>query len=318
MSNNIMVPFSNTVPDYIREEGQSELTKSLMSRMGGTSKRISIRGKVFRLVVGGEEIAKRQDSLDVIVVHVAKDVSRTYYANSYDPKAEAVPPTCWSADSKTPHPSVENPIHTDCNNCPMNVKGSGSGQNRACRFKRRLAVVLADDINAGVHMLELPATSLFGKGDVGHMPYEQYFKYVSTQGHSIDRLVTRMSFDEDSDQPKLFFAPIGFVTRDVIPKLVEYSASPEAKMAVTLTVYQSDQKALPNLKEAMAQTAATTKAAKPAVAVSVESDGPEEEEESLPVVKPAKPKEQPSAKRNVLSVMEEFANRKRKDVDDDE
>lgn len=310
-----MIPFSaNAVPDYIREEGQSELTKSLMSRMGGTSKRISIRGKVFRLVVGGEEIAKRQESLDVIVVHVAKDVSRTYYEGAYDPKAEAKPPTCWSADSKTPHPSVENPVHSNCNECPMNIKGSGSGNNRACRFKRRIAVVLADDLNAGVHMLELPATSLFGKGDVAHMPYEQYFKYVSTQGHSIDRLITRMSFDEDSDQPKLFFAPIGFPPKEWISKLVEYSASPEAKMAVTLTVYQSDQKALPNLKEAIEQTAKASK--KP---VAVEADGPDdEEEESLPVVKAAKPKEQPTAKRNVLSVMEEFANRKRKDVDDDE
>ena len=35
MSN--MIPFSSSmVPDYIREEGQSELTKSLMQRVGNS------------------------------------------------------------------------------------------------------------------------------------------------------------------------------------------------------------------------------------------------------------------------------------------
>jgi len=298
-----MIPFNaSRVPDYIREAGQSELTKDLMQKMGGTNKRISIRGKVFRLVVNGEEVAKKKDGLDVVIVNVAKDVSRTYYAGTYDPTADAAPPTCWSADSKNPHPSVENPQHSNCADCPMNIAGSGQGTTRACRFKRRIAVVLADDLGSGVHMLELPATSLFGKGDIAHMPYEQYFKYVASQGHSIDRLVTRISFDDDADTPKLFFTPIGFPSRESLPELVELGQSTEAKMAVTLTVYQSDkgQKALPSLKDA------------------IKSNGGEVDEDEEPTVKPAKPKASVPAKPEVGDILAKLANKKRSVEVDDE
>jgi len=256
-----IIPFSpGAIPAHIRDAGQSDLTKELMQSIR-SGRRISIRGKMFRLVVGGEEIAKRPQSIDVIIVNVAKDISRTYYEGAYDPKAEAVPPTCWSADSKVPHPSVENPQHRNCNDCPMNVKGSGQGQSRACRFKRRVAVVLADSVDSGVHMLELPATSLFGdsKGDITRMPYEQYFKYVASLGHSIDRIVTRMSFDEDSDSPKLFFSPIGFPSAEMMPKLAEYGSSLEAKSAITMTVYQADRPKLPVPEQEAAPTVKATR-----------------------------------------------------------
>lgn len=238
----------------------------------------------------------------MVIVNVAKDVSRTYYAGTYDPTADAAPPTCWSADSKNPHPSVENPQHSNCADCPMNIAGSGQGTTRACRFKRRIAVVLADDLGSGVHMLELPATSLFGKGDIAHMPYEQYFKYVASQGHSIDRLVTRISFDDDADTPKLFFTPIGFPSREALPELVELGQSTEAKMAVTLTVYQSDkgQKALPSLKDA------------------IKSNGGEVDEDEEPTVKPAKPKASVPAKPEVGDILAKLANKKRSVEVDDE
>ena len=46
---------SNNLPDYLKEVELDDLTKSLA---GNTSvKRISIRGGVFRMVVGGEEVA---------------------------------------------------------------------------------------------------------------------------------------------------------------------------------------------------------------------------------------------------------------------
>jgi hypothetical protein len=298
-----MIPFNaGMVPDYIRSEGQSELTKDLMQKMGGTNKRISIRGKVFRLIVNGEEVAKKKDALDVVIVNVAKDVSRTYYAGTYDPTADAAPPTCWSADSKAPHPSVENPQHSNCNDCPMNIAGSGQGTTRACRFKQRIAVVLADDLDSGVHMLELPATSLFGKGDIAHMPYQQYFKYVASQNHSIDRLITRISFDDDADTPKMFFSPIGFPSREAMPKLIEFGQSPEAKLAVTLTVYQADkgQKALPSLKDA------------------IKANGGEVDEDEEPKVKAKKPADVVPAKPDVSAVLAKFANKKRATEVDDE
>jgi hypothetical protein len=242
MSNDI-VPFSlDSVPDYIRQEGQTELTKSLLK--SGNSKRISVRGKKFRLVVGGEEIATRAEPhLDVVIVAVAKDYNRQYYANEYDPKAEAEPPTCWSPDGRKPHASVEAPLHANCNDCPKNVKGSGARNTKACRTKRRIAVALAGDVGGGVYMFELPGTSVFGTGDSTHMPFDQYANLVGSQGFSVDRVVTRARFDDEADQPKVCFSAIGFPAMLDIPKIKELSASPEAKNAITMTVYQADKEA---------------------------------------------------------------------------
>jgi hypothetical protein len=232
-----LVQFSLTsVPDYLREE-QSDLTKSLMENMGSSLKRISIRGRKFRCVVGGEEVARiDKDYMDVIIVNVAKDPARQYYPGAYDPKAEAAPPVCWSADSRVPHPSVEEPQGKSCAECPQNIAGSGQGTSKACRLSKRIAVVLLDDLNSGVYMLQMPATSVFGKGDAAHMPYDQYFKFISSQNQSIDRIVTRIRFDDDSDAPKLYFSAVAYPPKEALSLLVDYGKSQEAKMAITMSV----------------------------------------------------------------------------------
>ena len=244
MSN--MIPFeSNVVPAHIRDAGQSDLTKSLMgSRNSG--KRISIRGKSFRCIVGGEEVSKLPmgKPLDVICVNLAKSVNRVYYEGAYDPK-ETISPVCWSSNSKEPDESVESPQSVNCMSCPQNIAGSGQGMSRACRFKRRVAVVLSEDISSGVYMLELPATSLFAKGDAGNMGFDQYFKHISSLNHSIDRVVTRISFDEEAESPKLTFAPIGFPSLDMLGEAMVLGASPEALQAISLTVYKTSQGSQP-------------------------------------------------------------------------
>ena len=106
----------NLVPDYLQEVGLNDLTKSLLTGGGGSgNKRISIRGKKFRLVVDGEELSTiKQDHLDVVIVNATKDVSRTYYSRAYDPKAEAAPPDCWSKDGTVPDSSIESPQASRC------------------------------------------------------------------------------------------------------------------------------------------------------------------------------------------------------------
>jgi hypothetical protein len=239
-----LVQFSLTnVPDYLRQE-QSELTKSLMENMGTNLKRISIRGRKFRCVVGGEEVARiDKDYMDVVIVQVAKDPARQYYPGVYDPKAEATPPECWSADSRMPHPSVESPQSKSCSECPQNIAGSGQGNSKACRLSKRIAVVLMDDLNSGVYMLQMPATSVFGKGDAAHMPYDQYFKFISSQNQSIDRIVTRIRFDDDSDAPKLYFSAVAYPPKEALSLLVDYGKSQEAKMAVTMSVVKKSDRA---------------------------------------------------------------------------
>lgn len=267
MSNEIVTFSLTSVPDYLREE-QSELTKSLMENMGSSLKRISIRGRKFRCVVGGEEVARiDKDYMDVIIVNVAKDPARQYYPGAYDPKAEATPPVCWSADSRVPHPSVDDPQAKSCAECPQNIAGSGQGASKACRLSKRIAVVLLDDLNSGVYMLQMPATSVFGKGDAAHMPYDQYFKFISSQNQSIDRIVTRIRFDDDSDAPKLYFSAVAYPPKEALSLLVEYGKSQEAKMAVTMSVpkkldgpKQIAAPAEPTVRAAKAEKAPTAKA----------------------------------------------------------
>ena len=237
MSNDISL-FQQAVPDYIKEVGVDELTKSL----GGSSgmKRISIRGSVFRMMVNGEEIAKNESrALNIVVVNGTKFVSRKYYAGSYTP-GEAAPPDCWSNDGVTPDASIEAPQHSNCEGCPQNIKGSGQKDSRACRFEKRLAVVLADDIKGSVYQLILPSKSYFGKGDQEHMPFEQYAKYVASQNYNINMIVTEMKFDSDSESPKLTFKPVGFLNRDQWEAAKMQGQTAEAKNAVVQTAAQTD------------------------------------------------------------------------------
>ena len=280
-----LIPISDlsNVPDYVRGDGPSELTKSLMRSGGSNIKRISIRGRVFRCVINGEEVAKNKSGyMDVIILNVAPNYNRTYYEGAYDPKAEAKPPRCWSSDSKYPAKDVQNPLASECDSCPMNIKGSGQGDSRACRMKRRMAVALATDLDSGVFQIELPGASIFGKGDGEHMPANQYFRYVGSQNYNIERVVTRMYFDDDADNPKLFFTVVAFPSQKMLPKLAELINSDEAREAVDFQVFQTD--------AVVSSTAKTAKLPPPVVTKDEEDEDEDEDEEEVVVVKKKKAK----------------------------
>ena len=266
--------FKNNLPDYLKEVELDDVTKALAG--GSSSKRISLRGGVFRMVVGGEEVAKNENrSMNVVIVNAAKEVSRTFYAKAYNPSQDATAPDCWSADGNKPDASLESPQHHNCAECPQNIKGSGQGETRACRFSRRLALALADDLEGDIFQLVLPSKSIFGKGDLDHMPFEQYAKYVGSQGYNLNTLVTEMRFDEDSDTAKLFFRPVRFLQKDEWQSAVQLGNTPAAKSAVQMTVYQTD--STPKLS--------APKAEKPAVAEAVEEPKKREEKKAQPTEK---------------------------------
>lgn len=275
--------FSKNVPDYLREVELDDLTKSLAGNTG--LKRISIRGGVFRLMVNGEEIAKNENrAMNIVIVNGAPKVSRQYYAGKYVP-GEVAPPDCWSNDGEVPDPSIENPQGKTCESCPQNIKGSGQGDSRACRFQQRLAVLLADDVEAGdVYQLTLAATSIFGRGDVDKMPFQQYAKYVGSQGKNINTLVTEMRLDSDSATPKLTFKPVRFLERNEWEAAREKGNSPAAKAAISQTPAQTD--------------------AKPK-AISA----PKVEEQSIPepTKRPSKKNAEPAPKKDFVDVLTEWS-----------
>jgi len=74
------------------------------------------------------------------------------------------------------------------------------------------------------------------------MPFEQYAKYVASQGYNINMIVTEMKFDSDSESPKLIFKPVGFLNREQWEVAKVQGSTPEAKSAVIQTASQADSK----------------------------------------------------------------------------
>jgi hypothetical protein len=177
----------------------------------------------------------------------------------------------------------------------MNIKGSGQGDSRACRFEKRLAVVLADDIGGPVYQLALPSKSYFGRSDDNKaMPFEQYAKYIAHQGYNINQIVTEMRMDDDSDTAKVTFRPLSFLNEGQWEVAKRQANTPEAKSAVVMTAYQADAGGKTQKLEA-------PKAAKVAAEVV--------EEVAEPVKRPAK-KASPeaTAKKDLASIMSDWAD----------
>jgi hypothetical protein len=277
--------FKKDLPDYLKKVELDDATKALMGGGGAGSKRISLRGGKFRMVVNGEEVmTSNSDSLNVVVVNNAKKVSRTFYAGAYNPKAEATPPDCWSNDGDRPDASIEEPQHHNCNECPQNIKGSGAGGGRACRHFRRIAVALADNVGGDIYQMTLASKSIFGKGDLDHMPFEQFGSYVASQGYNLNNMITEMRFDPDSDTAKLFFKPVDFLTEEDWESAKKQGASPAALKAIEMSVPKG---------EANAPKLSAPKAA------------PKEEAEPIaePKKRPDKKAEAPTPKKDIKSIM---------------
>jgi hypothetical protein len=236
--------FNNQMPDYLKEVELDDVTKAL-SGGGSQVKRIALGNNKFVLKVDGTEVSKTNtDKLEVVIVNASKHISRTFYAKAWDPKADAAPPDCWSNDGEKPDPSVKSPQSATCMGCPQDINGSGQGNTKACRKNRRIAVALAGDLGGDVYQMTLQSKSIFydmkDPGDLDHMPFNQYAKYVGSQGYNLNSLVTEMRFDEDSTVGKLFFRPVRFLERHEWDQAKKLGETPAAKNAITMTVAQAD------------------------------------------------------------------------------
>ena len=238
--------FNNQLPDYLKEVQLDDVTKALA---GGDSqtKRIALGANKFVLKVNGTEISKTPtNKLEVVIVNASKHVSRTFYAKAWDPKADAAPPDCWSNDGEKPDPTVKEPQNASCIGCQQDINGSGQGNTKACRKNRRVAVALASDLDGDVYQMTLQSKSIFydmkDPGDLEHMPFNQYAKYVGSQGYNLNTLVTEMRFDEDSTVGKLFFRPVRFLEKHEWDVAVKQGDSAAAKNAVTMSVAGGDSK----------------------------------------------------------------------------
>jgi len=220
----------------------NDVNDNLLSGGGGGARRISLRGGKFREIVGKEQVnVSKDDNMNVVIVNAAK-LSRTYYAGVYDAE-NPTSPACWSADTQVPAPEVseENKQSARCMDCPQNVKGSGQGESRACRFAQRLAVAIEGDLDT-VYQLQLPATSVFGEAKDGKMPMQAYARYLQAHNTPAIAIVTNMYFDDNSPTPKLLFKAVRPLEEDELKQVVEMKEHPDTIKAITMTVSQIETK----------------------------------------------------------------------------
>lgn len=249
----------------------SELTKAVATTTSVRRIQTNTNG-TFKRIVGGEQIGKAiRGEFNAIVVSMLPKVSRTFYAGKYDPDAKPALPDCWSNNGDTPEAKSPNRQAANCASCKNNIDGSGeNGKGKACRFQRRVALLLEGDVSGDTYQFNIPAKSLFGKGNGITHPFESYVRFLAANEESVDYVVTNIAYNLDADTMQLQFTPVRPITDAEYELVVAAQADPATQRLVQLTVSEAD--------------GAT---AKPKASTAVIEQ--EEEEEETPPMKQAKP-----------------------------
>jgi hypothetical protein len=278
----------SVIPDYLREAADAT-TKDIAGSSGG--KQISIKGGVWRMVVGGEEVAKNEErAMNFVVIASGKGVTRTFYADKYE-EGKDIKPACWSAEGVVPNEEVTNPQSKSCATCPQNIEGSGDGKARACRYSKRLAVALENDIGGNIYRLSVPAKSYFGRAEGEKMPLQAFGKFLSGHGIPITGIVTEARFDTAEAVPVLKFRAVRPLTKEEWELGKAQSQTEDARQAIELKMVPSKAEGMPALPQAFKEEPA---AKAEAVAEPVKRS-------------PAKPKAETPAPKDVSDILNDWA-----------
>jgi hypothetical protein len=281
----------SVIPDYLREASDAT-TRDIAGSSGG--KQISIKGGVWRMVVGGEEVAKNEErAMNFVVIASGKGVTRTFYADKYE-EGKDIKPACWSAEGVVPNEEVANPQAKTCATCPQNIEGSGDGKARACRYSKRLAVALENDIGGNIYRLSVPAKSYFGRAEGEKMPLQAFGKFLSGHGIPITGIVTEARFDTAEAVPVLKFRAVRPLSKEEWELGKAQSLTEDAKQAIELKMVPSKAEGMPALPQAFKEAPAAVEKA---------------EAVAEPVKRPAdkaKP-EAPAAAKNVSDILSDWA-----------
>lgn len=168
---------------------------------GGTQQ-LSIKGR--RFTYGGENLGRELRGIIVDFTYL-----KSWYAKEYK-EGKGDVPDCFAistdGEDMVPHDNSADTQAKTCEKCPHNEWGSGkTARSKACSDRRRLGIIHIDDAGtaedvseANVVPLTMPPTSL-----------RNWSKYVKELSDSVGRpvwsVVTKITFDQDSDWPKLVF-----------------------------------------------------------------------------------------------------------------
>ena len=256
--------FNNGSAPSNRKRELSPLAKSLVSST--TNRRIQLNTNgTFKRIINGEVVGKPlKGEMEIIVVNTQEKVSRVFYIKEYDPDAPPAAPDCWSNAGDVPDAGAKGKQAASCASCPQNVVGSGAkGKGRACRYQRRLAVVVPGDPAGDLYQFSVPAKSLFGKGVGNVHPFESYYKFLAANSFSLDEVVTKVAYNDEAETLELQFSPTRELTDEEIDLVAEARQRPEATSYTVITAFETD-------------TAGRKAKAKP-----VFTDEPDEEEEEV-------------------------------------
>jgi hypothetical protein len=298
MSNNVSIFTGQT--GVSTERRQSALAQKLATTSTVSNRRIqaNING-TFKKIVNGEQVGNAiRGEFNAIVVGMLTNVSRIYYKEKFDPNKEATLPNCWSNNGDKPEAGASDPQHGNCADCPRNIKGSGENGGKACRYQRRVSLMLEGDESGTVYQFNIPAKSLFGKGTGNIHPFESYVKFLVNNGMSPDLVVTNISFDSNAETMELVFSPVREVSDAEYALVLAAQKRPETEMYTKLTAAQTD------------GVSKTPKLDKPAPVVT-RSEEPEEEEVAEPVKRTKKKEEETPAAESedpLASIIDEWGS----------
>lgn len=240
---NAMTLFGNTSTNLSAMlSGFEDSLTGMLAGGGGGLRRLSIKGGVFREIVGGKEVRTSDERAMNVVFINAAPVSRNYYSSPYV-EGEAPRPVCWSSDSRVPDADVPKDTKQAqrCMDCKQNIKGSGQGESRACRFQQRTAIMIEGEMDKReVYQLALPATSVFGDAENGKMPLQAYGRHLKAHNTPIIAIVTEIRFDTSSPTPKLVFKPVRPLTEAELKIALEMREDETTVKAISMLVPQVD------------------------------------------------------------------------------
>ena len=285
----------------------SALGEQIAATMGGYNRIATNTNGTFKRIVNGEQVGKAiRGEFNAIIVAMLAKPGREYYGSDYDPDAKATLPDCYSNLGDKPEAKAADKQAANCANCPMNIDGSGkNGKGKACRFKRKIALLLEGDASGEVYQFNVPAKSLFGKGTGNTHPFESYCRLLAANGTGPDRVVTTIAYNLDAETMELTFTPDRFITGEELELVQAAQDNPATQRLIQITAGEADgAKAAP--KEEAPKAIAKPKPS--FLDDEDEAEDAEVEEIEEPKAKRATKKETPAPSKDLSSVIDAWGD----------
>lgn len=270
----------------------SKLSQQIIENSVGGYNRIATNTNgTFKRIVNGEQVGKAiRGEFNAIIIDMLEKPSREFYAGQYDPDAKGTMPDCYSLLGDKPEAKASARQASNCANCPKNVDGSGqNGKGKACRFKRKIALLLEGDTSGDIYQFNVPAKSLFGKGNGNTHPFESYCRFLVANGTAPDRVVTTIAYNLDAETMELTFTADRFIDAEELELVETAQSNPLTRKLIQITAGEAEKKPAAKAEEPEEEEAAPAiKPASKKKPANKWEDDEDEGEDEAPAAEPAK------------------------------